>query len=168
MRRGAGSQPSNGSVRSNSTALRLQVGVKSELCSNSDPLTTATHANSKHACLLSIGSTVGMSTVTLPVAAQPSAEKDLGKAKITRHASFNSAPTPVSVQRQVNSAPCSPRCKLTSSPNILSGQQLVILLDCGLIIFSPRDAALLNQPVDYSMRTSHGTVCALPFGNGTE
>lgn len=63
-----------------------------------------------------------MSTVTLPVAAQPSAEKDLRKANITRHASFNS--TPVSVQRQVNSAPCSPRpemrCKPTSSPNIPS------------------------------------------------
>ncbi|XP_011611471.2 transcription factor E2F7 [Takifugu rubripes] len=87
------------------------------------------------------GSTVGVATIALPVAAQPSAEKDPRKAKITRHASFNSAPAPASVQRQVNSAPCSPR---------------------------PEMRSLLNQAVDYSRRTSHGTVCAPPFGNGTE
>lgn len=79
-----------------------------------------------------------MSTVALPVAAQPSAEKDLGKAKIARHASFNSAPAPVSVQRQVNSAPCSPRPEMRgkpTSPNMPSAPQFIDLLDCGLITF---------------------------------
>uniref|UniRef100_H3CHR7 Transcription factor E2F7 n=1 Tax=Tetraodon nigroviridis TaxID=99883 RepID=H3CHR7_TETNG len=36
------------------------------------------------------------------------ADKDLSKAKMTRHASFNAAPAAVSVPRQVSSAPCSP------------------------------------------------------------
>ncbi|KAM4615587.1 transcription factor E2F7 [Polymixia lowei] len=64
------------------------------------------------------------------------------KSKLARHASFNITPTSAVVQRQVNSAPSTPRRELTG---------------------------LSHQPVDYSRRTTgNGPVCRLEFGNGAE
>lgn len=40
---------------------------------------------------------------------QPMASRELGKPKLARHASFNITPTSVAIQRQVSSAPSSPR-----------------------------------------------------------
>ncbi|XP_070710137.1 transcription factor E2F7 [Pempheris klunzingeri] len=71
------------------------------------------------------------------------AEKDLRKIKMARHASFNITPTSVAGQRQVSSAPSSPR---------------------------PEPAAgLPNQPVDYSKKTpSYNAVHRLQAGNSTD
>ncbi|XP_076578660.1 transcription factor E2F7 [Chaetodon auriga] len=81
------------------------------------------------------GNSVNVAAVTT----QPMA--DLRKARMARHGSFNITPTSVAVQRQVSSAPSSPR----------------------------REAAgLPNQPVDYSRRTSSSAVCRLQFGNSPE
>ncbi|XP_070785385.1 transcription factor E2F7 [Enoplosus armatus] len=80
--------------------------------------------------------------VTLPEATQPMAGQDLRKAKMARHASFNITPTSVAVQRQVSSAPSSPRREPTGLP---------------------------NQPVDYSKKTAgNNAVCQLQFGNSTD
>ncbi|CAN9508096.1 unnamed protein product [Ophioblennius macclurei] len=79
----------------------------------------------------------------LNVAAVPqtSSAQDLRR-KITRHASFSVTPTSAAVQRQVSSAPSSPRRDLIG---------------------------LTNQPVDYSRKTlSHAAVCRLQFGNVAE
>ncbi|KAG7215859.1 hypothetical protein INR49_021840 [Caranx melampygus] len=77
-----------------------------------------------------------------PEATQPVSGQDHGKAKMTRHASFNIIPTSVAIRRQVNSAPSSPRRELTGLP---------------------------NQPVDYSRKTtSNSAVCRLQFGNSSE
>nr|XP_015811112.2 transcription factor E2F7 isoform X2 [Nothobranchius furzeri] len=43
--------------------------------------------------------------------------QDLKRAKLSRHASFNITPTPVAAQRQVSSAPSSPRCHLSGLQN---------------------------------------------------
>ncbi|XP_026220276.1 transcription factor E2F7 isoform X2 [Anabas testudineus] len=68
--------------------------------------------------------------------------QDIRTPKMTRQASFNITPTSVAIQRQVSSAPSSPRRELTGLP---------------------------NQPVDYSRRsTSSNTVCRLQFGNSTD
>lgn len=64
--------------------------------------------------------------------------QDLSRVKLSRHASFTITPTSVAVQRQVNSAPNSPRRET---------------------------AALPNQPADYSRKT---TVCRLQFGNTSD
>ncbi|XP_071358736.1 transcription factor E2F7 isoform X2 [Trachinotus anak] len=88
------------------------------------------------------GSTVNVAAVMPPAARQPMAGQDLGKAKMARHASFNITPTSVTVQRQVSSAPSSPRRELTG---------------------------LHNQPVDYSRKTtSNSAVCRLQFGNSSD
>lgn len=76
------------------------------------PSDVLTRANSKHAHFVSVGSAVGVATVALPGASQPLADKDLRKARMTRHASFTATPAPASVRRQVSSAPCSPRPEL--------------------------------------------------------
>ncbi|XP_035475052.1 transcription factor E2F7 isoform X2 [Scophthalmus maximus] len=77
-----------------------------------------------------------------PDAKQPMAAQDPRRARMARHASFNITPTSVAVQRQVNSAPCSPRPELTGVP---------------------------NQPVDYSRKTAgNSAVCRLQFGNGSD
>lgn len=101
------------------------------------------------------------------------AGQDFRKAKMARHASFNIAPTSVAVQRQVSSAPSSPRLEPMGKRCCrLYGAQLYSLLvktflySC-LTNFFPHTAALQNQPVDYSKRTSNGTVCR-QFGNSTE
>lgn len=57
----------------------------------------------------SVGNTVDLAAVTLPGATQPMAGQDLRKAKMARYASFNITPTSVAIQRQVSSAPSSPR-----------------------------------------------------------
>ncbi|XP_023264483.1 transcription factor E2F7 isoform X1 [Seriola lalandi dorsalis] len=88
------------------------------------------------------GNTVYVAAVMPPEARQPMAGHDLGKAKMARHASFNITPTSVVIQRQVNSAPSSPRRELTG---------------------------LANQPVDYSRKTtSNNAVCRLQFGNSSD
>ncbi|XP_023808270.1 transcription factor E2F7 [Oryzias latipes] len=55
---------------------------------------------------------------------QPASQQDARKLKLCRHSSFNTAPSAAAVERQVSSAPCSPRC-------------------------APRSP---NQPVDYSRK----------------
>uniref|UniRef100_A0A4W6E318 Transcription factor E2F7 n=1 Tax=Lates calcarifer TaxID=8187 RepID=A0A4W6E318_LATCA len=87
------------------------------------------------------GNTVNVAADAPLEATQPMAGQDLRKAKMARHASFNVTPTSVAVQRQVNSAPSSPRRELTGLP---------------------------NQPVDYSRRTSNSAVCRLQFGNSSD
>ncbi|XP_051248298.1 LOW QUALITY PROTEIN: transcription factor E2F7 [Dicentrarchus labrax] len=88
------------------------------------------------------GIAVNMAAVTLPGATQPVTGHDLRIAKMARHASFNITPTSVAVQRQVCSAPSSPRREPTGLP---------------------------NQPLDYSKRTSsNNAVCRLQFGNSTD
>ncbi|CAK6959957.1 LOW QUALITY PROTEIN: transcription factor E2F7 [Scomber scombrus] len=77
-----------------------------------------------------------------PEATPPMAGQDLRKAKMARHASFNITPTSIAVQRQVNSAPSSPRRELIGLP---------------------------NHPVDYSRKTTgNSAVCRLQFGNSTD
>uniref|UniRef100_UPI003AAB29DF transcription factor E2F7 n=1 Tax=Centroberyx gerrardi TaxID=166262 RepID=UPI003AAB29DF len=69
----------------------------------------------------------------------PIAGQEARRSKLARHASFNVTPTSVAIQRQVSSAPSSPRREQTGLP---------------------------HQPVDYSRKTSsHGSVCRLQFGN---
>ncbi|TKS91075.1 Transcription factor E2F7 [Collichthys lucidus] len=88
------------------------------------------------------GNTVNVAAFTPPGATQPTASQDPRKVKMARHTSFNITPTSVAIQRQVSSAPSSPRQEPTG---------------------------LLNQPVDYSRRTmSNNAVCRLQFGNITE
>ncbi|XP_067437846.1 transcription factor E2F7 [Thunnus thynnus] len=88
------------------------------------------------------GNTVNVAVIAPPEATQPIAGQDLRKAKMARHASFNITPTSMAVQRQINSAPSSPRRELTGLP---------------------------NQPVDYSRKTtSNSAVCRLQFGNSTD
>ncbi|XP_029317597.1 transcription factor E2F7 [Cottoperca gobio] len=83
-----------------------------------------------------------VNAVMVPEATPPVAGLDLRRVKMSRHASFNITHTSVAVQRLVNSAPCSPRRDL---------------------------AGLLNQPVDYSKKTTSNTaVCRLQFGNSTD
>ncbi|XP_041637074.1 transcription factor E2F7 [Cheilinus undulatus] len=65
--------------------------------------------------------------VTLPGLTQPATKEDIRTLKMSRHASFNITPTSVAVQRQVSSAPSSPRRDTTG---------------------------LSNQPVDYSIKTT--------------
>ncbi|KAM4569999.1 transcription factor E2F7 [Odontesthes bonariensis] len=78
----------------------------------------------------------------LNLASEPSSSQDLRKAKMARHASFNMAPAPFAVQRQVSSAPSSPRCHLTGLP---------------------------NQPVDFSGKTmSNSAACHLQSGNNAD
>ncbi|XP_045928356.1 transcription factor E2F7 [Micropterus dolomieu] len=88
------------------------------------------------------GNTVNLAAVTLPGATQPMAGQDLRKAKMARYTSFNITPTSVAIQRQVSSAPSSPRREPTGQP---------------------------SQPVDYSRKTSsNNAVCQLQFGNSTD
>ncbi|XP_071389759.1 transcription factor E2F7 [Centroberyx affinis] len=83
--------------------------------------------------------------VTPPGTRQPTrpiAGQEVRRSKLARHASFNVTPTSVAIQRQVSSAPSSPRREQTGLP---------------------------HQPVDYSRKTSsHGAVCRLQFGNTTD
>nr|XP_020505179.1 transcription factor E2F7 [Labrus bergylta] len=80
--------------------------------------------------------------VTQPGVTQPITREDIINLKMSRHASFNIAPTSVGVQRQVSSAPSTPRREPTG---------------------------LLNQPVDYSIKTSSSNaVHRLNFENITE
>ncbi|XP_047430647.1 transcription factor E2F7 [Mugil cephalus] len=73
---------------------------------------------------------------------QPEPTQDCRRAKMARHASFNVRPTSVAVQRQVSSAPSSPRRELLG---------------------------LSNQPVDFSRRSvSNSAVCRLQFENTTD
>ncbi|XP_055009643.1 transcription factor E2F7 [Boleophthalmus pectinirostris] len=72
-------------------------------------------------------------------ASQRITSQDLNRIKMSRHASFNITPTSVVVQRQVNSAPNSPRRE--------------------------QHAAVQVQPVDYSRKTP---VCRLQFGKTSE
>lgn len=84
----------------------------------------------------STGNAVNMAAVSLPGSGQ-----DFKKSKMARHASFNIMPISEAVQRQVSSAPSSPR----------------------------RDSAgLLNQPLDFSRRMSNNAVCRLQFGNNAD
>ncbi|XP_069013036.1 transcription factor E2F7-like [Embiotoca jacksoni] len=88
------------------------------------------------------GSTLNVAAVGRPDAAQAATSQDLRKAKMARHASFNITPTSAAVQRQVSSAPSSPRRELTG---------------------------LTNYPVDYSRKTTtNSAVCRLQFGNSAE
>ncbi|KAM6962320.1 transcription factor E2F7 [Tautogolabrus adspersus] len=80
--------------------------------------------------------------VTLPGVTQPITREDIINLKMSRHASFNITPTSVAVQRQVSSAPSTPR----REPKSLS-----------------------NQPVDYSIKTAgSNAVHRLKFENSTE
>ncbi|XP_034529639.1 transcription factor E2F7 [Notolabrus celidotus] len=80
--------------------------------------------------------------VPLPGVIQSITIEDIRQFKMQRHASFNVTPTPVAVQRQVNSAPSSPRRELK---------------------------VLQNQPVDYSKKTtSNNAACRVKFENSTE
>ncbi|KAM9824588.1 transcription factor E2F7 [Neosynchiropus ocellatus] len=81
------------------------------------------------------GNVVNGVSVTLPEAAQPAALRDLRRAKIARHGSFNVTPPSVVVQRQVNSAPCSPYRDTTAK------------------VLPIHTAGLSHQPVDYSKKT---------------
>ncbi|KAM8883743.1 transcription factor E2F7 isoform 1-T1 [Synchiropus picturatus] len=81
----------------------------------------------------SSGNTANGVTVPPPEAAQLVTLRDLRRTKIARHGSFNVTPTSVVVQRQVNSAPCSPYRDTT--------------------VLSVHTSGLLNQPVDYSKKT---------------
>ncbi|XP_058482299.1 transcription factor E2F7 [Solea solea] len=86
--------------------------------------------------------TLNVAAVAPPNAEQPMTGQNLRKAKMARHASFNITPTSVAVQRQVYSAPSSPRPERTGFP---------------------------NQPVDYSRKTtSNNAVCRLQFGNSSD
>ncbi|KAF3704906.1 Transcription factor E2F7 [Channa argus] len=88
------------------------------------------------------GNTVNVAAVALSEATQPGVRQDLRKSKLVRHASFSVTPMSVAAQRQVSSAPSTPRRQLTVLP---------------------------NQPVDYSRRTtSSSAVCRLQFGNSTD
>ncbi|XP_069569237.1 transcription factor E2F7 [Brachyistius frenatus] len=88
------------------------------------------------------GSTLNVAAVGRPDAAQAATSQDLRKAKMARHASFNITPTSAAVQRQVSSAPSSPRRELTG---------------------------LTNYPVDYSRKTTNNSaVCRLQFGNSAD
>ncbi|XP_023121791.1 transcription factor E2F7 [Amphiprion ocellaris] len=88
------------------------------------------------------GNTLNVAAIAPPEPTQPVTGQDLRKAKMARHASFNITPTSVAIQRQVSSAPSSPRRELTGLP---------------------------NQPVDYSRKMiKNSTVCQLQFENSTE
>ncbi|XP_055081641.1 transcription factor E2F7 [Periophthalmus magnuspinnatus] len=71
-------------------------------------------------------------------ASQRITQQDLTRLKMSRHSSFNITPTSVTVQRQANSAPNSPRREHT---------------------------VVQNQPVDYSRKTP---VCRLQFGKSSD
>ncbi|XP_068163417.1 transcription factor E2F7 [Antennarius striatus] len=86
------------------------------------------------------GTTANLPSANLPGITQPMADQDPRRAGVARHASFNIATTSGAVQRQVSSAPSSPRGDVS--------------------------AALQQQPVDYSRRNN--TVCRLQFGNSTD
>ncbi|KAM3859251.1 transcription factor E2F7 [Diretmus argenteus] len=78
----------------------------------------------------------------LDVASVAPAGREVRKLKLARHASFNVTPTSVAIQRQVSSAPSSPRREHTALP---------------------------HQPVDYSRKTSNNSaVCRLQFVNTTD
>lgn len=49
---------------------------------------------------------------------QPASQQDARKLKLCRHSSFNTAPSAAAVERQVSSAPCSPRCAPRSKKQI--------------------------------------------------
>ncbi|XP_006805626.1 transcription factor E2F7, partial [Neolamprologus brichardi] len=88
------------------------------------------------------GNTLNVAAIASSESAQPLAGQELRKAKMARHASFSITPTSVAVQRQVSSAPSSPRREVT---------------------------ALQNQPVDYSRRTtSSSAACQLQFGSNAD
>ncbi|KAM8908066.1 transcription factor E2F7 [Spinachia spinachia] len=88
------------------------------------------------------GNSVNGAAVTLPQAKQTMAGVDFRGAKLARHASFNVTPSPLDVQRLVNSAPSSPRRDVTGLP---------------------------SQPVDYSKKTpGNSAVCRLQFGSTTD
>ncbi|XP_030576377.1 transcription factor E2F7 [Archocentrus centrarchus] len=88
------------------------------------------------------GNTLNVAAITPPEPTQPPAGQDLRKAKMARHASFSTTPTSVTVQRQVSSAPSSPRREVTG---------------------------LQNQPVNYSRKTtSISTASLLQFGSGAD
>ncbi|XP_019747368.1 transcription factor E2F7 isoform X2 [Hippocampus comes] len=73
------------------------------------------------------------------VAVAPPEAQDLRKAKLAHHASFHLTPTCVAVQRQIRSAPSSPRGDINA--------------------FTP-------QPLDYSRKAGAGeAICRLQFGN---
>uniref|UniRef100_A0A3Q1GCK6 Transcription factor E2F7 n=1 Tax=Acanthochromis polyacanthus TaxID=80966 RepID=A0A3Q1GCK6_9TELE len=88
------------------------------------------------------GNTLNVAAIAPPEPTQPVTGQDLRQAKMARHASFNITPTSVAIQRQVSSAPSSPRREITGLP---------------------------NHPVDYSRKTTNNsTVCRLQFENSTE
>lgn len=135
VRRGAGSRHSSGLARLNSTTLQMLVRVTIRQIYR--PIAAfcrycchATVTQSLSISLLSpVGNTVNVAAVTLSGATQPMAGQDLRKAKMARHASFNIAPTSVAVQRQVSSAPSSPRLEPTGKRRCgLYGVQLYSLL----------------------------------------
>ncbi|KAF1372584.1 hypothetical protein PFLUV_G00267320 [Perca fluviatilis] len=84
------------------------------------------------------GNAAGENTVNVAAVTLP---QDFRKAKMARHASFNIAPNSVAIQRLVNSAPSSPR-------RDLMGQ--------------------LNQPVDFSKKSTSNHAVCLQFGNSTD
>ncbi|XP_074554532.1 transcription factor E2F7 [Halichoeres trimaculatus] len=84
----------------------------------------------------------GNEAIPLPGVTQPVTREDIRQLKMTRHASFNITPTSVAVQRQVSSAPSSPRREHTG---------------------------LQNQPVDYSKKSpSNNPVYQVKFDHSTE
>ncbi|CAJ1054207.1 transcription factor E2F7 [Xyrichtys novacula] len=86
----------------------------------------------------------GSGAVTLPGITQPITKEDIRQLKMPRHASFNVTPTSAAVQRQVSSAPSSPR----RNP---AGPQ--------------------HQPVDYSKKmtnNNNNTACQVRIENSTE
>lgn len=84
----------------------------------------------------------GNGAISLPGVTQPITREDIRQLKMTRHASFNVTPTSVAVQRQVCSAPSSPRREPTG---------------------------LQNQPVDYSKKSpGNSPVCQVKFDHSTE
>lgn len=70
---------------------------------------------------LPVGNTLNVAAIASSESAQPLAGQELRKAKMARHASFSITPTSVAVQRQVSSAPSSPRREVTGKRLFLGG-----------------------------------------------
>jgi len=100
---------------------------------------------------------------------------------MARHASFNIAPAPVAVQRQVSSAPSSPRCDLTGTRTKNCAIDVFFFVFVSVLWRKTLDVSrrmsnfvlhtsgLPNQPMDYSRKTiSNSAACNLQSGNNAE
>ena len=118
-----------------------------------------------------IGNTENMASITQHGATKPTAGQDVKKSKMARHSSLNITPACVSDQRQVSSAPCSPRpehtgerCCMLSS---ISPTANVFKFWPDNVFFN-HNLGLPSKPMDYSKMTSNVTTSQMPFGNSTE